>query len=568
MFSKSYDLERIHSQQTTDLILKNGAIYTVDGTGSWAEALVIDKSGKLVYVGDDEGTKELADVNTTIIDLEGKMVLPGFVDSHTHVTLGSVTNLFSLNLTGITSLEECLQALREFRKENAKAQVIRGRGWDDTIFSSSIPIKKILDNVISDVPVILYSETQHSAWVNSKALEIAEITMDTPNPTGAVIERDAAGEPNGILREFGAFDLIESQLPSYTIEEYTAGIQYYQSMANAFGITTAHDPMLHSGGNDLEAIRKAEESGLLNMRILGSLLTEPDRGVEQVAELVKEKNNNNGALFMVNSAKIFMDGVVEANTAYLKEPYENMPDFYGELIWSPEEMDKICSALDKEGFQIHVHAIGDAALSNTLNSFAHMINTNGNRDARHQITHLQLVDSKDIKRFYELGVIGIPQPYWFIKFPYYSISLANLGQERAEREFPMKSFIDAGVVMASASDYPILHDVHPCNPLIGIQAGISRDKLDPNDPADILWREERVNLEDMISSFTINGAYANFIESITGSIEIGKMADLIILDKNLFEIPVKEINKVKVLMTFFQGKEIYRNNSFEPLIYK
>jgi hypothetical protein len=296
------------------------------------------------------------------------------------------------------------------------------------------------------------------------------------------------------------------------------------------------------------------------MRFRASLYVDPDKGIEQIKLLNEERDKNKGALFQTNAAKIFIDGVVEGSTAYLKEPYKHIPGSHGEMLWKPDKLNKICAELDKNKFQIHVHAIGDAATTTTLDAFAFAETQNGKRDSRDLITHLQLVDPSDISRFRDFGVIAVPQPYWFMKDNYYyNIQVPYLGDQRAEKEYPMESFFKSGIVVASSSDYPV---TIPCNPLIAIQVGITRSGLNTTDPKEILWPEERATLVQMIRSFTINGAYANFLEKETGSIEIGKMADLIVLNKNLFEIPETEINKVKVILTIFEGNEVFKDSTF------
>jgi hypothetical protein len=257
--------------------------------------------------------------------------------------------------------------------------------------------------------------------------------------------------------------------------------------------------------------------------------------------------------------------VVEGGTAFLKEPYLHLPGFRGEPRWEAGKLKLMCAELDKKKFQIHVHAIGDAATALILDAFAYAAEKNGKRDSRNQVTHIQLVAARDILRFKELGVVAVPQPYWFMKDDYYyNLQVPYLGQERADDEYPMAGFFRAGVVVASASDYAV---TIPCDPLRAIQIGITRSCLGVTDPKEILWPEERATLEQMIASFTINGAIANFLEDTTGSIEAGKMADLIVLDRNLFDIPAAEISKAKVILTLFSGKKVFsagilKNNCF------
>ena len=271
--------------------------------------------------------------------------------------------------------------------------------------------------------------------------------------------------------------------------------------------------------------------------------------------LLRERVRNSHPKFQTNTAKLFVDGVVEGGTAYLLEPYHHLPDFYGELIWDPQKLKEVCADLDKEKIQIHIHVIGDAAARIALDALEYAKQLNGKRDARHLITHLQLVTPEDILRFEQLGVIGVPNPYWFKLDDYYwSLALPYLGKERADHEYPMQSFLEAGVLMASASDFPV---TIPFDPLIGIETGITRSKIGVSNK-EILWPEERASLEAMIASFTINGATANFLEDEIGSLEVGKAADFIVLDQNLFKIPPNEIAKTKVLRTFIDGKEVFR----------
>jgi hypothetical protein len=298
--------------------------------------------------------------------------------------------------------------------------------------------------------------------------------------------------------------------------------------------------------------------GQLSLRVRGSLLAVPEKGDSQVPAFVTERARHGGSLLQTKAVKIFVDGVIEGSTAYLFEPYVHLPNFRGEPLWAASALNAMCQALDRENFQIHVHAIGDAATRLTLDAFEYTRNANGHRDSRHLITHLQLVAPEDIPRFAELGVIGVPQPLWFLKDSFYGTALSYVGRQRAEHQYPMKSFIEAGVKMASASDFPV---TLPCPPLCGIMTGVTRCTPDAGEPDSVLWPQERVGLDDMIASFTINGAYANFLENDTGSLEVGKLADIVVLDKNLFEIPPADIGNARVLLTLFEGSEVCRDAS-------
>lgn len=547
-----------NQNEKADTVFTNGFVYTVDSINSKAEAVAV-KDKAIIFVGDNESVQNYIGDKTKVINLNGKMVLPGFVDAHCH-SISSYRYFNELNLYGLKSKEDIQNAIKKYLFEHPDAKYIKGRGWSDTDFPGIGPDKKIIDEIVKDIPVSFSSDGGHSKWVNSKTLELAGINNSTKNPKGGIIERyPGKNEPNGTLRE-NASDLVADIFPAYTVENLMDGLEAYQRMVSAFGITTVHDAYLDAGSNETEAFRTLEKDNKLKMRFRASLYIDPEKSVDQIKSLIEERKKNSGELFQTNSAKIFIDGVVEGSTAYLKEPYKHQPKNYGEIFWKIDSLNKMCSALDKEHFQIHVHAIGDAATSVTLYAFASAEFQNGKRDSRNSITHLQLVDESDIKKFKELGIIAVPQPYWFSKDDYYyNIQVPYLGQKRADEEYPMKSFFDEGVIAASSSDYPV---TIPCNPLEAIQFGITRSEFNTTDSSEVLWPEERVTLEQMIRSFTINGAYANFLEKETGSIEVGKKADLIVLDKNLFEIPVTDIYKAKVLMTLFEGKDVFVDSSY------
>ena len=546
--------------ETADIVFTNGVVHTVDSLNTNAEALAI-KDKLIIFVGDNDVVKNYIDDNTKVIDLNGKMLLPGFIDSHCHV-ISSYRYFYELNLYGLKTAIEIQTAINKYLTEHPDAKYIKGRGWSDTDFPGTGPDKKIIDEVVRDIPVSFSSDGGHSKWVNSKTLKLAGINKNTKNPYGGIIERDPiTNEPNGTLRE-NAADLVSDIFPGYSVEELMNGIEKYQEMVSAFGITTAHDAYLDAGSNETEAFRSLEKNNKLKMRFRASLYIDPEKNIDQINLLIDERNKNTGSLFQSYSSKIFIDGVVEGSTALVKQPYKHLPRNFGEPLWNFEKLYNICAELDKNEFQVHVHAIGDSAVAFALDAFEFSDKQNGKRDSRNSITHLQLVDKSDIKRFKVLGVIALPQPYWFSKDDYYyNIQVPYLGQQRADEEYPMKSFFDEGVIVASSSDYPV---TIPCNPLEAIQYGITRSEFNTTDSTEILWPKERVNLEQMIRSFTINGAYANFLENETGSIEVGKKADLIVLDNNLFEIPAAEIHNAKVLMTLFEGEEIFVDSNFIP----
>ncbi|HDR7717127.1 amidohydrolase [Bacillus albus] len=542
-----------------DTIFINGNVYTVEAKQPWAEAVAI-KNGKIIYVGNTKGAKKYKNKNTKIIDLKGKMLLPGFVDSHLHAS-ETVNSLYSVDLVNARTVDEYVQAVEQYRKEHSDVKVIHGAGWSNTLFSSSGPTKDLLDAVVKDIPVALISEDYHSVWANSKALEIAEITKDSPNPNGGVIERNENGEPSGTLRDT-ATNLVLDKLPKYNTEQYKEGLKTFQQLAASNGYTQVNDVVVPQQDTVIEALTMLEKEQALSIRHNLALTIQPNEGLERIPYVKEQRTKLQGPLVKMNSIKLFMDGVIEGGTAYLHEPYNNKPNYYGVPVWEQTAFKQMVQTLDKEKFQVHIHSIGDAATTETLNTLAIAQEQNGKRDSRHKITHLQLVKENDIARFKDLGVIGVPQPTWFLKDgEYFAQAVELLGEERANEQYPMRSFINKGVVMTSSSDYPITQGPY-FSPLAGIQMGITRTSLQDTNSQNALNPKEKVSLAEMIKSYTINGAYANFLEKETGSIKVGKKADLVVLDKNLFKIPKHDIHKTKILLTLLEGKETFRHTEF------
>jgi len=541
---------------TSNLVIKNGSIYTVDKDQTWAQAIVI-KNDKIVFIGTNKEAEPYIGTDSIVVDLKGKMVLPGFVDAHAHPS-HAMDLVGNISLYGGDSLADYLKEISVFVEQHPDREFYRGSGWADTFFSNMGPDKEILDAIIPDKPIALISYDGHSMWVNSVTLEMANITKETGEPDGGRIERDPeTGNPSGTLRET-AFKLIEDVIPKHSLEERKNALIEYQKMAVRAGITLVHDAMLDS--ESITAYNKLAETGQLRMRFRGSITLEADQEIQPQVELVlTEREKNTHPFFQTLSAKIFVDGVIEGGTAYLLEPYAHQPDFRGEPIWSPELLNETSATLDREKIQIHLHVIGDAAARITLDALEYTRGINGSRDSRHSVTHLHLVDLDDIGRFKDLEIVGLPQPFWFkIDDYYHELALPYLGKERADRQYPMQSFLDAGVIMASASDFPV---TIPFDPLIAIQTGITRSTPE-EDNGEVLWPEECSNLEDMIRSFTYHGAYANFLENEVGSLEVGKKADLIILEKDLFEIPVEQIAETKVLLTMVEGNVVFQGIDF------
>ena len=553
-----------------DKIFCNGKIQTVDEEIGCVQAVAV-KESRFVYAGGDEGVKSFIGPDTVIYDLNGKMALPGFIDSHAHPTMG-VTLVAMAQLFNLPSPQAYVDEVKTFGENHADLPVIYGIGWNSGLFPPEGPKKEMVDAVIPDRPVALWADDLHSVWVNSKAIEACGITADTIPPAGAIIERySSTGEASGTFRE-NAVDLISNNLQPISLEDMKRGILSYGKLAARDGITCVHDALLLTPemagflmGFGLykmnsKAFAELAAENKMKLRVRGSLYINPETEVGEVEKILLECSQYQNELFQIKSTKIFLDGVIESHTGFMLEPYCDRPGYCGKPVWEQAKLNEMIRALDKAGLQVHIHAISDGSARMALDAFEYAIKANGKRDARHQITHLQLVSEADYERFAEMGIIGVPQPMWCKKWSYYEdLLVPYLGKERAEKQFPMKSLIDAGVKLAGGSDFPICM---PCPPLLGILGGVTRCEPGITDPAQILGAQERVSLSEMIECYTINGAYANFLENETGSIKVGKYADMVVLDQNIVELPPSEINKANVILTMFEGKIAYQDNSF------
>ena len=542
--------------QTAEIILQNAAIYTMDDARSWADAVAVG-GGKILYVGTVAGAQKLKGPESKVIDLSGRMVLPGFQDSHVHLISGGI-ELELCNLNGLATKEEIFKKIQDYAAQNPSKSWVVGGGWDLTVFPDANPLKEDLDRLVPDRPAYITSADGHSSWVNSKALEIAGLTKMTPDPKAGRIERKKeTGEPSGTLRE-SASELVGKHLPQTSEADFRRGLEEGLALANRFGITS----ILEASADDdiMKAYSEFDRSGKLTVRVLASLFVEPRKDVAQVADLIKKRELYRGHFLEATTAKIFADGVIESGTAALLEPYLNRPAYRGLPNLEPELLNRLAVVLDKEGFQIHIHAIGDYAIRMSLDALELAERTNGRRDARHHIAHLELINPKDIPRFRQLGVVSNFQALWAYPDAYITkFTEPVLGPERSRWLYPIGSIVKSGGMIVGGSDW----SVSSLNPLDAIQVGITRRSLE--DASGQSWiQEELVDLPTMLAAYTINGAYLSHQEKLRGSLEPGKAADLVVLERNLFEIPPDQIHTVKVLLALLEGKTVYRGSEMPP----
>jgi predicted amidohydrolase YtcJ len=549
------------ADSSADLILHNGAIYTVDDARSWAQAIAI-KDGRIIYVGADNAINEFLGADTQIIDLQNKMVMPGMQDVHIHPIMSGI-QASTVDLSSFETVAEYRNVISNYANANPEVEWILGGGWSMAAFGpGALASRKIIDELVSDRPVYLGSRDGHSGWANSLALEIAGITKDTPNPIDGIIDRDPeSGELIGSLQE-GAMMLMESMVPAQTMETRKTGLRYAIDLLNSYGITAMQDAALNGIGitasldaMDLKAYQSLEVSGELTMRVVGSHWWARDQGIEQLLHFKELRAKYTSKLVKPTTVKIMQDGVMENYTAVLLEPYHVPSRTKGIPMVEPEFLKKIVTAIDAAGFQVHFHAIGDGAVRQTLDAVEESIYENGRLGNRHHISHLQLIHPDDFGRFAELDVVANFQPLWAYKDIYIDdLTAPFLGEERMKLMYPIKSIQEAGGMIAFGSDW----FVSTPNPFPQMETAVTRQGATGilKEP---LLIEESIDLESAIDAFTINAAFVNNLEKETGSIEVGKYADLVVLDQNLFEIEVYDISETKALLTLFEGRVVHGN---------
>jgi predicted amidohydrolase YtcJ len=539
--------------EKADLILIHAVVRTMAETRPRAEALAI-AGGRVLFVGGEREALRRRGGATRVVDLGGRPVLPAFQDSHVHLISGG-GGLGQCDLTGLATKAEVLTRIREYAGSHKDSAWITGGGWDLPLFPQANPRKEDLDALVPDRPAVLDSADGHSAWVNSRALELAGITKGTADPFGGRIERDpVTGIPSGTLRESAA-GLVEKLVPATTPEEYVEGLRAGQSLANRFGITSIIEAS--AGPELLDAYAALDRRGELTVRVLASIHVDTDKGPGEVRRLDALRRRYAGRRLKATSAKIFADGVMEPHTAALLAPYIDRPGDAGTALLEPEAFNELARALDLAGFQIHVHAIGDRAVRMALDAFEAAGRANGFRDMRHHIAHLELVDPADIPRFRRLGVAANFQALWAYPDTYITdLTLPILGPARSRWLYPIGSLARAGTLIAGGSDWP----VSSMNPLEAIQVGVTRRA--PEAPPGPAWiPEETVGLETMLRAYTVNGAWLSREERSRGTLEEGRAADLIVLDRDIFAAPASEIGRAKVLLTLLEGRAVFRDPS-------
>ena len=541
----------LQPEEGIDTAFINGGIYHADESHSWSEALGIE-DGVIVMVGSNDEINKLIGIKTNIIDLKDKMLMPSFHDGHAHVEYGGRDKI-NCRIDGRSSPISIRQQLNNCAMSfNLREdEWLIGGGWELFNFPDGAPTSEMLDEIFGNRPVFLSDAFGHNAWVSSKALELAGINSDTLDPSNGKIIRDSVtGKPSGTLRD-SAMNLILEVLPALTTEQRYEALLLGIKEANKYGITAFIEP-----GVDQPLARlykNLEDNGDLNARVmlaLSPINSLPGSVGPELFDLLADREQYRGQYINPDSVKIYIDGVIETRTSTMLEPYSdgsNFPSFYKQ-----EELELLFQRLDTMKVQIHTHAIGDGAIRNALDAYEYAFLKNGPNNNRHLIVHLQLIDDADQPRFNELDVAANFQCLWCYPDPYIDFAEDVVGVDRVEKFFPVRSLQEAGALLIGGSDW----NVSSLNPLEAIETAVRRqDPYTESGPS--LGRNEEIDLYTALDMYTRNASYVMRLEDKTGTIEVGKRADLIVLDRNLFEIPVTEISEAKVLLTLMDGREVY-----------
>ena len=529
-------------QEKADLVLLTGKIFTLNDANPLVESLAV-KDGLILALGKSEDIKKFIGPRTQVLDVKGKLVIPGLIDAHTHFASGG-QSLTSLSFRGVNSVERVQEMVASKIKELPEGAPVFGNEYDHTLFpGGNWPSKEDLDRVSPQNPVVIERVDGHSLWVNSLALKKSGITKETKNPFGGEILKDPkTGEPTGILTE-SATSLItvkRSGVESTPQQDIERGLAH----AAKLGLTGIHTS---SSLEEIEIYKKLNQEGKLTLRVYAWL---PIEEIDKYIKLVI-KQGLGDEMVKVGFLKAFIDGTLGSETALMFEPFADAPGKTGLAQYPEEKFYQLVEKAQQNGYQIGVHAIGDKAVNWVLNAVERAEQKYGNKNLRHRIEHAQVIIPSDVKRFKKLGVIASMQPTHCTTDMRFCEK--RIGLDRSKNAYIWKTLIDNGAWLAFGSDWP----VEPLDPLRGLYSAVTRKNIEFDYPEGGWFPEQRLTLAEAIKDFTLGPAFASFEENIKGSLEVGKLADLVVLSKDLFTIPPKEILTAEVLYTILGGKIVY-----------
>ncbi|MER7954654.1 amidohydrolase [Streptomyces sp. NPDC096030] len=538
-----------------DLVFTQGPVHTGDPARTRASSLAVT-GGRITAVGHDE-VRELIGPGTDVVDLRGKLLLPGFQDAHVHAVFAG-TELAECDLTGTVGVEDYLTRIREFAEAHPDRPWITGGGWSMESFEGGLPTRQLLDSVVPDRPVYLVNRDHHGAWANTRALEHAGLTRETPDPADGRIEREPDGTPSGTLQE-GATGLVSRLVPPSSAADRLAGLLRAQQLLHSLGITGWQDAMLGMYGghpDPSDAYLAAARAGTLTARVTGALWWDRERGDEQIDDLVTRRKELTYGRFRAGSVKIMQDGVAENFTAAMTTPYLDKCGCAtansGLSFVDPVALRSYVTRLDALDFQVHFHALGDRAVREALDAVEAAVEANGRRGNRHHLAHLQVVHPDDLDRFARLGAIANIQPLWAAHEPQMDeLTIPFLGPERTSWQYPFGSLLRAGATLAAGSDWPVSSP----DPIAGIHVAVNRKEPGTADER-VFLPEQRLDLASAVAAYTAGSAHVNGLDE-TGTLLPGNLADLVVLDRDIFTAPPEEIAEARVLSTYVGGTPVH-----------
>lgn len=540
-----------------------GNIFTgVDGD-STSGALAI-KDGEYIFVGDKEGVEEYIGEATNILDYTDQFVLSGFTDTHTHVTNSFIAKNYQINIGDASSIEEYVEIISKYIEEHPDDEMYVGRGWDYMLFPNGTPTKDILDEISMDKPIYIKSGDGHSGWANSKMIEIAGVTKDTEDPIGGVIIRDQNGEPIGTFKDAAMDEYLKANVIPYSVEQFKELIMEGQHYYAELGYTAYIEVFVEADSfnyNLYKAYEELDKEGKLLLRVHGAWnVGNSDKYLDKVNNIIKYKEESKGGMFELTDVKIFMDGVAETKTAFLSEPYSDDSTNFGADRWPGEEgfnrLVDIVKVANKNDVVVHFHAIGDAAITKALDAVEEARKEYINPNIHNVITHLEIVKDSDFARFKDLDIVVSANLSWgcIVEVLYPTVEVKYLGEERAFKAYPYKSVLDAGAVVSSATDFPASSASSPIASYI--VAVIRNNSLDPSMTRD---ETQKMTPVEALRAISYGGAYQMNQDDYRGTIEVGKKADLIVLDTNLLESYSVETIETQVLLNMVNGNIVYEN---------
>ncbi len=541
------------TKNAPDLVLINGKIWTGENDSTFEEAVAI-KYNRIIAVGKTNDINSLVNSETQVIDLKGKLVSAGFNDAHIHFLSGSL-GLAEIGMNDTRSINDVAEKVNQFIKENPNKEWITGRGWQYTFFESGLPDHETLSAITNDKPVFIKAYDGHSAWANKKALSLAGIDRNSRYDGFGEIVKDKNGEPTGALRE-SAMDLVGNHVPTPTRAEKLDALRRGMKLAASLGITTVQNA--DGTTEDISLYKELLNNGELTIRYAAAFSVDENKSDADITLFSKLRDSvgTNNPMIRADAIKFMIDGVIESHTGYMLQPYSDVanddPLALGQVALPIEKYQQLVAQLDKNGFRIYTHAIGDKGVRESLNAYEKAAAINGKRDARHRIEHIETISPDDIPRFAQLGVMPSMEP---IHADPGTITVWEkaIGETRLPWSFAWALMLKSNAYLVYSSDWPACIDI---NPIRGIHVAVNRRTPD-GFPEGGWIVENKISIAQAMKAYTSAGAYSSFEENLKGQVKVGQLADIVVFSHDLFTVDAMKTYETKVVLTVFDGKVIY-----------